>query len=144
MKGEEIVGILLTGHAELVSVSALAILSQLTGTFYQLTRSKLLAWRALQVVVSKRPAVFCVRTTGAISSGCWSAHTMVGTLMMLYWCFLYPPRRRAPRELRLDVDGLIRRWAGGPASQAQRELQAASDSNSEAESGPSTPDNDDH
>ena len=104
MEGEEISSVLLTGHAELVSVSALAILSQLTGTFYQLTRSKLLASRALQVVVSKRPAVFCVRTTGAISSGCWSAHTMVGTLMMLYWCFLYQSQRSAPTERRSDVE----------------------------------------
>ena len=102
MQGETILGILLSGHAEVLPLHKIARLSQVARACYQLTWHRLLPWRALQVIVAKRPGALGVQLTGAISTGSWYTHALVSSLLMLYKHFLVSQQGPPHVEIRFE------------------------------------------
>ena len=88
MQGEAVLGILISGHLEVLPLHKVAQLSLVARACYQLTWHTLLPWRALQVVITKRPGALGVRLTGAVSTGNTYTHALVSSLLMLYKHFL--------------------------------------------------------
>ena len=102
MQGEAILGILLAGHAEVLPLRKTVQLSQVARVYYQLTERRLLAWRALKVVVAKSPGVLGERLTGAISAVSGGSHELIYHLLMLYKFGLAPHQGPFPPERRVE------------------------------------------
>ena len=93
-------GILISGHLDVLPLHKVAQLSQVARVCYQLTWHRLLPWRALQVIITKRPGALGVQLTGAISTGSLYTHALVSSLLMLYKHFLVSQQGPPQVEIR--------------------------------------------
>ena len=141
MHGDQILWILITGHAELLPLGILSSLSQASKRFDVATRQHLLAWRALQVLATKCPAMTPLPTVGAIGATSWSSACLVSKTLGIYYRFVYAPKVRAAILRQMDEGDVFSSSEGGSASPARTEQQSASDCDGDFESGQCETDN---
>ena len=84
MQGDDILGILLTGHADILPLHKIVQLSQVAKGWYELTARRLLAWRVLRTLVANSPKTLGEWLTGVIASGNCYTHALTHQLLIGY------------------------------------------------------------
>ena len=82
---DQILWILILGQVFLLPLGILSSLSQVAKRFDAATRPKLLAWRALQVLATRCPAMTPLPTVGAIGATSWISACLVSNTLGIFY-----------------------------------------------------------
>ena len=76
--------LIVAGHCEILPLHKVVQLAQVAKTYHRLTADRLLAWRALKVVLTRRPGALSPQTLGAMAPSSWYTRALASPLFMLY------------------------------------------------------------
>ena len=76
--------LIVAGHCEILPLHKVVLLAQVAKTYHRLTADRLLDWRALKVVLTRRPGALSPQTLGAMEPSSWYTRALASPLFMLY------------------------------------------------------------